>query len=127
MKTNTNEIVIMYDPGSSKARQTLALAHTISPYVKGWDVAQRPLTTTQWRSLLSMLGSRPKDLLDRSKAYYQNSLKGSDLDDEGWLNVLQRNTSLLLGPIVVKGSNAILCASPTEIYGLLQSNKVSLA
>lgn len=127
MKTHANEIFIMYDPSSSKGRQTLAFAHTLSPNIKGWDVAQKPLTPTQWRNLLDMLALRPKDLLDRSKEYYQEHLRGSDLDDEGWLNVLQRNTALLLAPIVVKGDKALLCLNPTDVYSLMQTETVTVA
>lgn len=120
MKTNLNEIFIMYNPSSSKGRQTLAFAHTVSPYVKGWDVARKPLTPTQWRNILDMLDLRPKDLLDRSNEYYQSHLRGTDLDEEGWLNVLQRNTALLIAPIVVRGGKAMLCLNPTDVLSLTQ-------
>lgn len=123
MKTRPNEILILYHPTSSTARQTVALAHTLSTHVQEWDFSKKPLTATQWRDLLNRLDMEPKKLLDKSQSYYQEHIRGREFDDEGWLNVLIRNTDLINGPIVISGEKAILCKIPTEILGLVQKDQ----
>lgn len=120
MRTQDNEVMIMYHPESSKARQTVAYAHTLASSVSEWDFEKRPLTLKQWRELLDMLNLEPKELFDKSNDYYQEHLRGHDFDDEGWLNVLQRNTKLIKGPIVMKGRQARLCNTPTDIFGVVR-------
>lgn len=121
MRTQDQELMIMYHPESSKARQTLAYAYTLAEHVSEWDFEKRPLTLKQWRELLDMLDMQPKELLNKSDDYYQEHLRGHDFDDEGWLNVLQRNTRLIKGPIVMKGKQAKLCNTPTDIFSIVKT------
>lgn len=120
MKTNENELMILYDSASHNGKKTLAYAHTLSKNVKCWDYSLLPLTTTLWKQLLDMLQVQPKELLDKSHPYYQSHIRGHDFDDEGWLNVLQRNTFLIKSPIVVKGSRAMVCTTPETVFTIMQ-------
>lgn len=120
MKTHAQELVVIYHPESSKARQTLAFAHTLSLKVKEWSYVKHSITTTMWRTLLKQLNLEPKQLLDKSHPYYQEHIRGREFDDEGWLNILKRNTHLIKGPIVVTGNRALLCNQPNDIFGLMQ-------
>ncbi|CAN5340573.1 hypothetical protein BH09BAC1_BH09BAC1_11530 [soil metagenome] len=120
MKTHENEVMILYDSGSHDGRKTLAYAHTLTQNVKGWDYSLLPLTTTLWRQLLEMLQVHPKELLDKSHPYYQSHIRGHDFDEEGWLNVLRRNTFLIKAPIVVKGNKAVVCHTPHDIFCLVK-------
>lgn len=120
MKTRANEILIMYDAASTKARQTLALVHTLSQHVQEWDFSNKPLTATQWKALLDQLDLEPKQLLDKSIPYYQEHIRGREFDDEGWLNVIRRNTHLIMGPIVVHGNRAVLCKTPTAVFSVVR-------
>ena len=122
MKTHENEVMILYDSVSHEGRKTLAYAHTLTQNVKGWDYSLLPLTTTLWKQLLELLQVHPKELLDKSHPYYQSHIKGHDFDDEGWLNVLRRNTFLIKSPIAVKGSKAVVCTSPGDIFCIMQGN-----
>lgn len=122
MKTSENEVLILYDSASHSGRKTLAYAHTLTNNVKGWDYSLLPLTTTLWRQLLNMLQMEPKELLDKSHPYYQSHIKGYDFDDEGWLNVLRRNTFLIKAPIAIKGDRALLCDTPECIFSFMQAN-----
>ncbi len=121
MKTRENEVMILYDSASHNGRKTLAYAHTLTNNVKGWDYSLLPLTTTLWRQLLNMLAVEPKELLDKSHPYYQSHIRGHDFDDEGWLNILQRNTFLIKSPIAIKGDVAVLCDTPECIFSFMQS------
>ena len=118
MRTHENEILVYYNPASNKAKKVLALARTISQNVKEVEYHKTPFTPTMWQRLLHKLELRPKDMLNRSDAYYQSNIRGRDFNREGWLQILIRNPDLIKGPIVVQGRKAVLCNSPSDIYQL---------
>ncbi|OWY23369.1 glutaredoxin [Sphingobacteriales bacterium UPWRP_1] len=118
MKTHPAEILLYYNPQSVRARKVLALARGIAANVKEVEYHKTPLTATMWYQLLAMLNLRPKDLLNKSKSYYQENIKGRDFDAEGWLHILMKNPDLIKAPIAVRGSKAILCNNPNDILQL---------
>lgn len=118
MRTHSNEILVFYNPNSSRARKVLALARTLSQNIKEVEYHKTPLTTTIWQQLLFSLNLRPKDLMNRAHPYYQENIRGRDFNVEGWLRILMKNPDIIKAPIVVKGSKAILCNNPTDIYRL---------
>lgn len=118
MKTNAREILIYYNPESSSDRKTIAFAKSISPHVKTFSHHKASVSTTGWKSMIEKMDIDPKQLFNKALPEYQSNLKGMDFDEEGWLNVLQRNTHLLRSPIAVKGSKVVLCERPTDIYRL---------
>jgi arsenate reductase len=118
MKTHEREILIFYNPESSSDRRTVAHAQGLTPHVRTYEFGKHPSTTTIWRRILVALNVHPKDLMNKAHPYYQSNIKGRDFDDEGWLNVLERNPQLMKAPIAMKGSKAVLCLNPTDIYQL---------
>ena len=120
MKTHPQEILIIFDSASPLGRRTLAYAHTLSRHVREMEYHKSSLTNTLWRQLMFKLDLEPKEILDKSHPYYQESLRGRSFDEEGWLNVIWMNTHLIKAPIVVMGKKAILCSNPTQIFSLLQ-------
>ena len=115
MKKPENEILIYYDRNSSRAKKVLAYARTISRHVNEVEYHRTSFTPTMWKQLLQRLNMKPKSLLNKANPYYQLNVRGRDFDEEGWLNILIRNPDLIKAPIVVKGSQAILCNNPTDI------------
>jgi len=118
MKTNQREILLYFNPETSTSKKTLALAKSISPHVKTYAFAQNPSTNTSWHMILNSLDLSPKDLLDKSHPEYQKNIRGKEFDREGWMHVLQNNPHLIKAPIAIKGKEAVLCLSPTDVYKL---------
>ncbi len=118
MKTNPREILIYYNPASSSDRKTVAYAQSLSKHVKTYSHEQANVTSTGWKGILEKINIEPKRLFNKALPEYQLTLKGKELDDEGWLHVIQRNTHLLRSPIAVKGNKVVLCESPMDIYKL---------
>ena len=120
MKTNEREIQIYYNPENSSDRKCVAYAKSMAHHVKTFAFAKTPSTSTSWRQILKNLECHPKDLLDKSKPYYQEHIKGRDFNMTGWLDIVARNPGLIKSPIAMRGSRAILCKQPTDIYRLTQ-------
>ena len=118
MQTHPREILIYYNPDSPSDRKTLAYAQSISTHVRAYSHKDARVTTTGWKSLLQEMKVSPKQLFNKALPEYQSQIKGKDLDEEDWLNVIIRNPHLLKSPIAIKGKKVVLCERPTDIYRL---------
>lgn len=118
MKTNKREILIYYDPSSSNGRKTVAHAQSLSSHVRTYSFDKAPSSSTSWRQILRALDLHPKELMNKAHPYYQANIRGREFDDEDWLNVIRYNPSLLRAPIAIRGEQAVLCTSATEIHKL---------
>lgn len=122
MKSHSREIIVYYDPESSSGKMTAAYAKSLSHNVILYSYEKAPPTLTGWRGILQALDMHPKELLDKSKEYYQTEIKGKDFDDEGWLNVIKRNPALIKYPIAIRGNHAVFCNTPTTILKLVDKS-----
>jgi len=116
--TKTDEISILYNPDCSKAKKVYAYARSIANKVTFMEYSSSRKTATQWKQILVSLGLKPKDLLDKSKRYYQENLRGRDFEDRDWLHVVMNNSNLIRSPIALRGGKAMLLDNPTDIYHL---------
>ena len=119
MKSHQREIIVYHDPDSNSGKMTAAYARSLSQNVILYSFDNAPPTITGWRVILNALKMHPKELLDKSKPYYQENIRGREFDDEGWLNVIKRNPKLIKFPIAIHGSEAVFCKTPTEILKLI--------
>jgi len=117
MKVHENEIVLYYNPESSSDRKTLAYAKSITQHVRSHSFDSVPASTTMLRQIIDQLGMHPKEMLNKAHLTYQ-AIRGSEFNDEDWLNVLLRNPQLFRAPIAIKGKRAVFCESPTDVYKL---------
>lgn len=120
---NAKELTLVFDSSTSEGRKALAYAYSLAPKVNKQDVSEVNLSTTFVRQVLKQLNLRPKDLLNRAHPYYQENLRGRDLDSEGWLNVLTHNPALLKAPIALQGDKAVLCEPASLIYTLTEAQR----
>jgi arsenate reductase len=120
---NTRELTLVYDSSTSEGRKALAYAVSLAPKVNRQDVKEVQLSTTFVRQVLKQLNMRPKDLLNRAHPYYQEHLRGRDLDTEGWLQVVAHNPDLLKAPIALLGDKAVMCEPASLIYTLAEAQR----
>lgn len=122
---NTKELTLVYDSTTNEGRKALAYAYSLATKVNRQDVSEVSLSTTFVRQVLKQLNLRPKDLLNRAHPYYQNNLRGRDLDTEGWLQVLAHNPLLLKAPIALQGNRAVLCEPASLIYTITEFQRIA--
>lgn len=120
---NTRELTLVYNSSTSEGRKALAYAVSLAPKVNRQDVNEVQLSTTFVRQVLKQLNVRPKDLLNRAHPYYQEHLRGRDLDTEGWLQVVAHNPELLKAPIALLGDKAVVCEPASLIYTLTEAQR----
>lgn len=120
---NPKELTLVYDSTTTEGRKALAYAYSLAPKVNKQDVSEVNLSTTFVRQVLKQLNLRPKDLLNRAHPYYQENLRGRDLDSEGWLQVLAHNPGLLKAPIALHGDKAVLCEPASLINTINEAQR----
>jgi len=113
--TNHNEIALYHNPDCSKAKKAFAYAKSLVGHVVEMEYSKTKKTATQWKEILMSLNKKPKDILDKSKTYYQENLKGRNFVDDDWLNVIINNPDLIRSPIAVKAGKAMLLDNPSDI------------
>lgn len=120
---NARELTLVYDGTTPEGRKALAFAYTLCPKVNKQDVSQVSLSSTFVRQVVQQLRVRPKDLLNRAHPYYQQHVRGRDLNMEGWLDVLRHNPQMLRAPIALMGDKAVLCEPASLITTLTEAQR----
>ncbi len=120
---NTKELTLVYDSTTSEGKKALAYAYSLATKVNRQDTSEVSLSTTFVRQVVKQLNLRPKDLLNRAHPYYQQHVRGRDLDMEGWLHVLTHNPTLWKAPVALMGDKAVLCEPASLIYTLTEEQR----
>jgi arsenate reductase (glutaredoxin) len=120
MKTHLREILIYYNPDSNSHRMTVAHAQSMVAHVRTYPFGQTPSMATSWLSILNSIGRPTKELLNKALPYYQANIRGKEFSDSNWIKILRNNPELLKAPIAIRGTRAILCEKPTDIYKLVE-------
>lgn len=110
-----SEISLFHNPECNKAKKARAMAGSLARTVNAYEFSKLPRTQTQWRELLGSLGKKAKDILDKSKPYYQANIRGRDFQEEDWLNIVINNPDLIRSPIAMRGNKALLLDNPSDI------------
>ena len=118
MQFHPNELFLLYNPDTSKGRQTKALAKTINSHINEQNVICEKLGPTYWKEVVTMLGLAPKELLDRAHPDYQEKMAGHSFTMNGYLEVLMHYPHLLRAPIAIYNGKAVLCETPTDVFKL---------
>lgn len=116
--SNNAEIQLYYKDDCSKSKKAIAYAKSISNNVNAINISLTTSTGTVWQNILGKLAKSPKQLMDKSKPYYQANIKGRDFEDRDWTFLLMNNPDLLKSPIAVRGNKAMLINTPTDIFKL---------
>lgn len=113
-----SEILLYLKSDCSKSKKVLAYAKSLSNNVNTVNLSKTKGTGTIWQSIMSKLDVSPKQLLDKSKPFYQENIRGRDFEDRDWTFLLMNNPELLRSPIAIKGDKAMILDNPTDIYKL---------
>ena len=126
MQFHPNELFLLYDPHSSKGKQTKAIALSINCHINEIDAIHEKMGPTYWKEVINLLGMEPRELLDKSHPEYRAKVAGNGYTMNGWLDVLMHNPQLLKCPIAIYHGKAVLCQRPTDILKLGKATQPAL-
>ena len=118
MNPKHHELLLIADNQSYSGKQAYAFAKSLTNAVIWQNPSQINFSSTYLKFLLSRLKLTPKELLNKADPSSQTQIRGRDLSDEDWLNVLKNNMHLLKAPIALYKNKAVLCNPPSLIYSL---------
>ena len=114
------KVTIYHNPRCSKSRQTLALLQErgIEPEVV--EYLRTPPSKTRLKTLVRMLGLKPRELMRHKEAPYQElGLDDDSLKNDALIAAMVENPVLIERPIVVCGERAAIGRPPEAVLDIL--------
>jgi len=113
-------LTIYHNPRCSKSRQTLQLLEEQGLEPAIIEYLKQPLSKTQLKDLLGMLGLEVRDIIRTSEADYKdNNIKDPNLTDDQLLDAIVGMPKLMQRPIVVNGNKAAIGRPPEHVLDIL--------
>ncbi|MBW6490333.1 MAG: hypothetical protein K0B15_03955 [Lentimicrobium sp.] len=108
-------MIIYHNPKCRKSRAGLEhlKGKGLNPEIK--DYIRQGITPGEIRNLVIMLGIKPFDLVRVQEDYYKENLKGREIQEDDWYNILSENPRLIKRPVVVSNGKAVLADPPGKI------------
>ena len=123
ISTNINMNKIYYSSESSIGKQTYGYLNASFKDLLAIDVTKSNVTGTQWKELAEHLNKNIPDLIDKDHPIFiENYDKSTDLDEDGWIKILDANPEVLNFPIVILGNTYLQIINPSDIQKHLEPN-----
>ncbi len=122
MGSHDPEVTIYHNPRCSKSRQTLQLLreHGLEPRIV--EYLKTPPDRDTLRSLLHLLGLRPRELMrTRERLYTELALNDPGRSDDALIDAMVEHPILIERPIVLRGGDrAALGRPPEQVLEILE-------
>lgn len=79
---------------------------------------ERPITAKMLKILLAAMGLSPAEAIRKKEPAYKEFVAGRELSDAALIEVMTEHPELIQGPIVVKGSKAVIPRPVEKLKGL---------
>lgn len=109
---------IYHNPRCSKSRQTLQLIRDAGKEVEIIEYLKYTPSEEELKSIISMLGITPKQLLRKNEAIFKENFKDKELTDDEWIAAMVANPKLIERPIVIEANKALLGRPPENVKSL---------
>ena len=115
----SDKIIIYQKPTCSKCRATLDILKGSNEEFESVNYYEVPLTGNQLRELRDKGLSVHEMLRSGEQLARSMNLATRDLSDDELIEIMVENPDLIQRPIVVRGSQAIVCRPPENVKELL--------
>lgn len=101
-------IKVLHNNSCSKSRGILEYLDENGVAFELIDIINEPLSEMELKTVLKKLNTPVKDLVRTNEQLYKDTYRDQNLDDEGLIQMLIKNPSLIQRPILIKGSVAMI-------------------
>jgi len=112
-------IRIYHNPRCRKSRAGLEYLQDKTGDFETIDYIRNGISREEIREILAKMNTSPSNLVRTQEDYYKKKLKGKDIPDEDWIDILAENPRLIQRPIIVTEHKAVLGQPPENIDNLL--------
>ncbi len=118
---NHRQITLFYHSGTTLGKQALAYVETSKMKIRAVDISKTKVTGTQWAEIADGLHLKISDLIDTDRPDFSQVFgkEPIDLDENGWLTLLDKNPKVVSYPIVIKGDVYLQIKNPSDLAHFL--------
>jgi arsenate reductase (glutaredoxin) len=114
------QYTILHNPRCSKSRQTLALLEENGLDFEVLEYLKTPPTQKQLKTILSLLGAEPRDIMRKGEAEYKESgLNDDTLSKAEQIKLMVAFPKVIERPIVFSQQKAIVGRPPENVLKLV--------
>lgn len=99
---------IYHNPKCRKSRAGLSFMLEKGSDPRVIDYIKKPISAEELRALLAKLGMKPFQLVRTQEELYKTHLKGKNLSDDEWVDILLANPRLIRRPIIETDNKAVI-------------------
>lgn len=123
--TDANKIILYYDSESSLGKQTHAYVMATEKEVLTIDISKTNVPGSHWAEMAEKLKLKIGDLIDREHPDFVQSYGNDkiDLDEDGWLKLLDKSPRVLAHPILFIGNSCYQVETPSQVAQYLESDR----
>jgi arsenate reductase len=111
--------LFLHNPRCSKSRAALELVRDAGVELPVREYLRDPLSVDELRSIVTMLGVRPIDVVRRGEAQYKALGLSDATPDDEVLRAMAGHPILIERPIVVRGGRAVVGRPPETVREIL--------
>ncbi|SEL01011.1 Arsenate reductase, glutaredoxin family [Maribacter orientalis] len=121
-------ITLYYSSKNSLGKQLNAYVESSDKKHLTIDISKTNVTGTQWAELADGLGKSLSDLVNTEHPDFKTAYGEDDfnLDNDGWLKVLNKNPSLLKNAIIIKGKEFIELKSASDFKQYMEPDSTGI-
>lgn len=116
ISTGKNMIKLYYSSKSSIGKQTYSYFNASFKNILAIDVTKTNITGSQWKEMADQLDITVGDLIDKNRPDFTKLFDNTtNLDEHGWIKILDNNPEVLVYPIVIINNNYNQIKNPSDI------------
>jgi len=119
------DVKIWHNPKCSKSRASFALLGELGVDVEVVRYLDTVHTVDGLKTLLGMLGMKPRELMRTGEEIYKELNLKDEVDDDILINAMVEHPKLIERPIVIRGNKAVIGRPIESVIALLDGiNKI---
>lgn len=127
ISTNNNEIKLYFHSENSIGKQIQAYVSASERKILAIDISKTNVTGTQWTELAKGLGLPISGLINKEHPdFIKNYGDHPNLDDDGWLKVLDKKPEVLTTPIAIIGERYVQLHSPSDFIKYIEPDSKNI-
>ena len=112
-------IKIYHNPRCRKSREGLAIVENSGKDFEVIKYLETPIDESQLKSVISLLGISPMELVRKNEAIWKSDFKGKELSDTEIIKAMVDHPKLIERPIVINGNVAVIGRPPEQILTII--------
>lgn len=109
-----NQVTLIFSGSSTTGSQLKGFSESFEKPLLAIDIEETMPSSTQWQELATTLDTSISEFINTSEVEELGDCKSFSEDD--WLKVLENNSKLMKGAILIEGNNTTHLNSATDVF-----------